>query len=282
VERGVRRIVTDVLRDASVDAVRDRLTDLARATAAFWSEARGGSWVERDGLIRFTSGAPLHFTNGVTAIDIRPEDADRRIEEAALHFDGFGLPWMWWVEPFSRPADLDGRLRAHGFCIEEEIPRLAARIDRIEGTGRSTPSVAGLRIDRVVDGPTERGFLAAMAGGFAHGEERQRVLSLASRTAGYDAGGPWVRFVGTLDDEPVASSGILLLGGLALVVNVATVEPARRRGIAEAMTRRAIAHASSLGYEVAVLGTSEMARSIYDRIGFVEVGVSRGYMRPGG
>ena len=134
----------------------------------------------------------------------------------------------------------------------------------------------------MADTATERGFLVAMGGGFAHGEERQRVLSLASRTVGYDVRGPWVRFVGTLDGEPVASSGVLLLAGVALIVNVATVERARRRGIGEAMTRRAIAHAGSLGYDVAVLGTSDMARSIYDRMGFVEVGVSRGFMRPAG
>jgi GNAT superfamily N-acetyltransferase len=271
-------VSTDVLRDASIESVRGRLVDLARATAAFWSEARGGSWVERQGLIRFTSGAPLHFTNGVTAVDVPPDLVDLRIQEAIAHFAAARVPWMWWIEPFSKPVDMDRRLREHGFAVEEEIPRLAARIDAID---ISDPSPSGLRIDRVVDDVTERGFLAGMAGGFGHGEERQRVLTQASRHAGYDPRGPWVRFVGTVEGEPMASSGILLLAGLALVVNVATVQRARRRGIGEAMTRRAIAHAGSLGYEVAVLGTSEMARPIYDRMGFVEVGVSRGFMLPG-
>src|SRR5262249_51475372 len=162
----------------------------------------------------FTSGAPLHFTNGVTALDVAPADVDRLVEEASAHFAGLGLPWMWWIEPFSKPSGMEVSLRSRGFVVEEEIPRLAARIDRIDVSGPAPP---GLRIDRVVDGETERGFLVAMAGGFAHGEERQRVLSLASRTAGYAERGPWVRFVGTLDGAPVASAGVLLLAGLALI-----------------------------------------------------------------
>ncbi len=47
-----------------------------------------------------------------------------------------------------------------------------------------------------------------------------------------------------------------------------TVPDARRRGIGAAIALAALREARSLGYQAAVLGTSEMARGIYTRLGF--------------
>src|SRR5204863_8658897 len=87
-----------------------------------------------------------------------------------------------------------------------------------------------------------------------------------------------VRFAGLLEGRPVASSGLMLWGGVAAVYNVATVPEARRRGIGTAMTWAAIDHARGLGYHVALLGTSVGGRGIYERMGFRQVEVIREYL----
>jgi ribosomal protein S18 acetylase RimI-like enzyme len=71
---------------------------------------------------------------------------------------------------------------------------------------------------------------------------------------------------------------LLLLAGVAVVVNVTTLPEARRQGIGRAMTQVALEHAGELGYAVAILGTSASARGIYARMGFAHVGTSRGYV----
>jgi ribosomal protein S18 acetylase RimI-like enzyme len=98
------------------------------------------------------------------------------------------------------------------------------------------------------------------------------LLGELSARSGYDPSGAWVRFVGMLDGRPVGSSGLSMTGGgVAGIYNVATVPTERRHGVGHAMSRAAMRHARQLGYRVAVLGTSSMARSMYTRLGFRQV-----------
>jgi ribosomal protein S18 acetylase RimI-like enzyme len=108
-----------------------------------------------------------------------------------------------------------------------------------------------------------------------------RALERMCRVAGTGSGGPWIRLAGSLDGAPVASSGLILRGGLASVINVSTVPSARRRGVGRAMTLAACEAAFERGYRIAVLGTSDMARGIYERLGFREMGVSIGFVPEG-
>jgi ribosomal protein S18 acetylase RimI-like enzyme len=77
----------------------------------------------------------------------------------------------------------------------------------------------------------------------------------------------------------VATSGVFLAGGLASIINVTTVSEARRRGIGTAMTLAALRCGFDKGYRVAVLGTTEMGRRIYERMGFRHVSTTRFFVR---
>jgi ribosomal protein S18 acetylase RimI-like enzyme len=89
-----------------------------------------------------------------------------------------------------------------------------------------------------------------------------------------------VRWVGSLDGRVVASSGMMLAGGVAGIYNVATAPDARRRGIGAALTAAAVAEGRERGYEVAVLGASELGYGVYARMGFREVCRDRVWMLP--
>jgi ribosomal protein S18 acetylase RimI-like enzyme len=62
------------------------------------------------------------------------------------------------------------------------------------------------------------------------------------------------------------------------VYYVATLPDFRRRGLGEAMTRRAIAQGAAAGCNVATLQASPLGLPIYERMGFRRVGYYRTYV----
>ena len=79
-------------------------------------------------------------------------------------------------------------------------------------------------------------------------------------------------FVAYMGDEPVASAMTLVSHRVAGVFYVATVEHARRRGLADALTRMAARTGFEMGADAAWLGASEMGAGLYRRIGFEDLG----------
>ena len=83
-----------------------------------------------------------------------------------------------------------------------------------------------------------------------------------------------------MDGRPVGSAGLSLAGGVAGVHNVATEPGLRRRGIGAAMTFAAMAVAGELGHRMVLLATTRLGRGVYERLGFRDVCVVRGYAAP--
>jgi hypothetical protein len=77
---------------------------------------------------------------------------------------------------------------------------------------------------------------------------------------------PWRIFVGYLYDQPVATNMLFNGGGVASVYAVATVSPARGKGIGAAITLKPLLDAHDEGYIYAVLFSTEMGKSVYSRL----------------
>jgi GNAT superfamily N-acetyltransferase len=227
-------------------------------------------------MLRYVSGEPLFFANGVSGCRLRPEDADRRIDETVAFFETQRVPWAWWASPATMPADIEARLLARGFHVEEDTPRYAAEIEHVIAEGRGPEGLVRIRVG---DEETQQQWLDVMGRGFDQDEHRRQALAKAAASAGFDPASPWVRFLGVLDGQPVASSGLILAAGLAGIINVATVPEARGQGIRTAMTQVALTHAREAGYRVAVLGASDMGASLYEHMGFQRVGWSKACVR---
>ena len=267
--------MTDPLADASPEAVVRALEAHAREEAVASAAIRGTHVENRKDMLLVLSGRPVAWTNGVHFARFDVSEADRRIHEVTDVFRQANVPALWRVDESNEPADLPKRLEAHGWRYHDDLPFLAAPIEAIPPL---TDVPERLLIERVHDRGTQTAWEHAMEHGFGMAsDEAQAVFAMAEK-AGFDPTGPWVRFVGTLDDQPVASSGLMIRAGLAAIYNVATIPEARRRGIGMAMTNAALDHARGLGYHVAVLGTSPAGRGIYERMGFREVQVVREYL----
>ncbi len=89
--------------------------------------------------------------------------------------------------------------------------------------------------------------------------------------------GRWSHFVGYVDGTPVATTSMLLGGGMAGIYHVATMPSARGRGIGSAVTLAALQHARDQGATEGALQSSEMAVSVYRGLGFTDRGTLRLY-----
>jgi len=268
--------VSGIVERFSVEGVRLALEAKAIEGTELWTGWRGGRVYRDPDMLRFVTDEPLFFANGVTGVRLDPAEAGRRIEETATFFEAEGVPWGFGVSPLSRPSDLEEILVRHGFRLEEEQPRMAAQIERIPMRGAAPE---GVEVRRVEDDVVLGDWVETLARGFGMDEPRRAAMARAARGAGSEPGGPWVRFLGLLEGRPVATSGVLFAGGLAGIINVVTVSDARRRGIGTFVTEAALRCAFDRGYPVAVLGTTEMGRRIYERMGFNEVSWTRLYVR---
>ena len=72
----------------------------------------------------------------------------------------------------------------------------------------------------------------------------------------------------------------MLGGGVAGIYNVTTASDVRRRGFGAALTATAIAEGRERGFEVAVLGSSELGYGVYERMGFAEACRDRVWVLP--
>jgi ribosomal protein S18 acetylase RimI-like enzyme len=255
----------DIHTDLSPDGLVRAVERHWREQAVSWTRLRGGRVLDQGDLTVFVSGAPVRYANGVVGARLAPEDADRRIEEALAELRAAGVPASWSVGPSSEPADLGERLVRHGFEFEESMPWMAADLLQLE-LDAAPPD--GLVVREVTDAETHDAWLHAMEMGFGMGGVEAGLLDEVAERARAEPDPRWLRFAGRYHGRIAASSGLVLEGGVAAIYNVTTLRAYRRRGIGTAMTRAALRRGRELGYRVAVLGTSDAGRGVYERMGF--------------
>ena len=236
----------------------------------------GAEYGDEGDLVWFVTGRPQHWLNGVAKVRLRPRQADRRIDETLERCRSRALPQSWAVLPTTAPADLPQRLLDHGISHDGDMPLMAGDLDRIPAPVAAPP---GLRIDRVTDDASRERFLAAFVSGFDMGPDLADVFRYLVTNAGPE----WRRFVATLDGRPVGTAGVHLAGGVAGLYNVETLAEFRRRGIGAAVSAAALRDARAQGYRVGILGSTDLGRNVYRRLGFEDVCAMRVFVwRPPG
>jgi ribosomal protein S18 acetylase RimI-like enzyme len=174
------------------------------------------------------------------------------------------VPATWWVTPGDSPPDLGVRLAARGFRHDYDMPWMACGLDGFAAIPARTP----LQIQRVDGQEAQARCMEAMRVGFGMDDAELHAMVRLGDAVGFDPDAPLQRFVGLVRGRPVASSGLMLGGGVAGIYSVSTAPKLRGRGIGAAMTSAAMLRARELGYLVAMLGSAAKAVPLYRRIGF--------------
>jgi ribosomal protein S18 acetylase RimI-like enzyme len=238
--------------------------DLQAATArnlAGWHEvhvrALGLPTEHVDGLWLTTSKVPVIF---FSAIGLEPE--------ASAATAAGCLPLDHWVAVSDPWADL--RLDVHGFTPEPDqgwmvrLPRPAGAV--------SAAGPAELQIERVEDADALWDFELAGAAGF--GTAVQPRATWHAPAILRDATLTILR--GRVDGQTVATSMSYRHAGILGIYGVSTLPAARRRGYATAMTVAALDLDPAIP---AVLQPSQMAVSLYGRLGFERFATFRSWAR---
>jgi predicted GNAT family acetyltransferase len=79
-----------------------------------------------------------------------------------------------------------------------------------------------------------------------------------------------LHYIGYLDDTPVTSATLLDAGGCAAIYDLSTPPDFRRQGFGGAITHALMQEIHSRGYAETWIWSSNMAKSLYQALGFVD------------
>jgi GNAT superfamily N-acetyltransferase len=168
----------------------------------------------------------------------------------------------------SQPEDLEQRLKAHGWKLDEQVPGMAISLEQCDAIGKPYP--VGFSIHEVTDGTTMQTWLKVFTEGFGFPPLIRDIFLGLYEKHGYVSGNGVRYFLGSLNDEPVGTTLLTFGGGLAGIYGVATLPQARRQGVGEAMTLATMRVAHAAGYRVGTLQATPMGLPVYRRLGWQE------------
>jgi GNAT superfamily N-acetyltransferase len=230
----------------------------------------GATWHEDPDLTWFEAPVAQLPYNGVLRTRLR-DDADRRIGDMVAYFAQRQLQFMWVVTPTATPADLANRLAAAGVVLVERSPGMVLELDEWKPAGDEP--AAGVQLVEVDDPAQLDDFETLAVDYWQLLPETRPFVFAAHRQIGLGPDAPGDRFIAYVDGEPAGKVYLSFLGepGCAAIFAMSVPLRFRGRGLASALMDMAIAKAKGLGYERLVLISSEMAESLYRRVGFREV-----------
>jgi GNAT superfamily N-acetyltransferase len=237
--------------------------------SAWWllADAPGHELHDQPRLRWYHTGVDDPHANAVLVTALDESEADAVIDETIAELTDRGSPFIWWVMPSARPADLDDRLTSRGFVADDAWPGMAVATDAI------VPPLAfeGLEIRRVSNEADYAAYLGVFTPILSPSEAFSAFFDAGARRIGFADAVPEEHFLGLVDDEPVATASLITAGGAAGIYNVTTIERMRGRGIGAAMTVAAVHHGHERGLRLATLQASTMGRPVYERLGFRHV-----------
>ena len=212
-----------------------------------------------DGFAFLDLGGPGAAVN---CLSVYSEPEPERIVELARAF--FGNAAFDIIVESETATAFEARLKQHGWQLDEEEPGMLL-------TPIPDPPAVSTEIEirRVTTD-------AALADFMRITDTGQRWIPSLEAATDPDV----ALFVGYVDDVPVASSRINILGDIGDINGVETEPAYRRRGIGTALTWAAIGAAKERGCSAITLSASEMGFPVYRRIGFAPICVYRTYIPP--
>ena len=219
-------------------------------------------------IARYETGIKHPIWNGVIRAWIK-EDVDKVIDETLQGFLSKDLPGMtWFMSPADKPSNLGELLIEHGFRHTSNNPLMSVNLEIIE----EIPRINGLEHKHVRSYEDAKAFYDVFKYGYTFPDHVYRDLCDIDFECGFDPESPRQSYIGYLDGEAASISTLMLGAGVAGIFNVATKDEFRRRGLATAMTLMPLHEARERGFSTGVLQSSQMANSLYERLGFKEDG----------
>ena len=220
-----------------------------------------------DFFSRYSTGIPFFLLNAVWNSHVPSEVVVKKIKENITFFEKRQVPFLWIIGPSSSPKNMGELLIKNGFIVEKQ-PGMAHNLKNLGGEREILNKVD---IVKVENAETLKIWNDVVLTGFEMPKEllsdffnKAFSFMLLNDTPSASA------FLAYYNGNPVATSVVCYEAGVAGIYNVTTLEEARGKGIGTAVTLAPLYEAKKLGYEIAVLNSSDMALNIYKQMGFKE------------
>src|SRR5712691_11098005 len=223
--------------------------NLRHSFRALASDRPSGDVREIAGVSIASAGTPFQMFNAAFLASpvTGPEDLERRIATARVHFHVRDLGWSFWV------------------CADLLPPKLQPRAERMLPPRRALPEI---EVRRVADESTRLAFCDVGCICFHVPLNWFREIFLCTPLWDSD----FVGYVGYVNGEPVSTAATVTAAGAIGVYNVATLPGHRRRGHGEAVMRHAVERArQESGCERTILQATEHGLPLYLSMGYKTV-----------
>lgn len=228
-----------------------------------WSELEFQDTPE---LLWTLTNIPFPLFNSLMRTKLSADEVDNAIDAAISRCKTNNVPMMWWTGPSTQPADLGEKLIDRGFK-QSDSPGMAADLDILPEKSEAPEDLVINRVDNDEDLET---WCRVMCEVFGMPNFVGTALFDAYHSIGYESQVPLSNYLGSINNEAVAVSSLLLGAGVAGIYNVATIESARSKGIGAAITIKPLVDARIQGYRVGILHSTEMGFNMYSNLGFQE------------
>ena len=261
-DKPMEKILKDLSESSLVDAIEANSFEIFKLFKK-WSQVEVHDSPE---LLWTITEIPFPLFNSILRPRLSPETMDDAIDESIARCKLKNVPMLWFTGPSTKPVDLGSRLLERGFQFWES-PGMAVDLDSLPEKLQLPPNLV---IERVENDENLRKFCQVFCEVFEMSEIAEDAWFDLYLSLGFDPSLPIRHYLGSLNDEVVATSTLFLGAGVAGIYNVSTLEPARRKGFGSAMTTFPLLEARGLGYRAGILNSSEIGFNVYRSIGFQE------------
>ena len=223
---------------------------------------------EKDEFIKFYSGIPFPMANGVLNTNIPSEIAEEKINEIVSFFEERKMPFVWFTGPSSHPHNLKELLINSKLISVVNDPGMAYNLNDLTNNTESIPNLKIVEVENTEIAKLWTDVCLTVAEWPKKLVFDFMVNVLVSTCLNVNS--PHKAFVAYFNGIPVGTSYVFYGAGVAGIYNVFTLKEARNKGIGTAVSVEPLHQAKKLGYEVAILQSSEMGLNMYKNIGFKE------------
>jgi ribosomal protein S18 acetylase RimI-like enzyme len=217
-----------------------------------------GATAEADGLLHVSTGFPGVFWNCTIASSEANRDPNAVIDSAQRFFAPRHVPYT--IRFRSSDRALEDACSSRGLVKTIPVTFMFA------STSAVPTVVSDLVIRPITDSPTLHAAVEIECEAFK--TDAIRVLY----TEALFADGRMKAFLGTVDGEPVGTVQLVTSEQGIGIYDVAVASSHRRRGFGSTLVRHAMSVANQMGYAEVSLDSSQVARPMYERLGFHFVG----------
>ena len=237
-------------------AAWERMLESMRVFFRRASRGSGGRCAELDGVLAAVTPAVPDRSLPNSVVYESEEALAAALGELAEIYEQAGVrAWTVWVpEHHERAREL---LAQAGHVLDASPAAMIATLDEVEPPRDGDPHPVG---QPSLD---DLGRINDLA--YGSGDSFARMV-------GKGPAHPAFTYIATLDGQPAASVLSQDHDGDCSIWLVATIPPARGRGLAAGLMRRALADGRERGCEVSTLQATALGRPVYERLGYRPLG----------